>query len=200
MLLIAGLLSATACNNEQTNKAENMVDTVAARVDTMAHNVKEGTEKVVENVKDALNGNQDSNFVIKASIDNMAELKVLQAGWDHGSSKELKAHAKMMIADHKKLGAGMKEYAGKKGYVIPADDGGKGDDAVAKINKSTKGKDWDKAWADHMKSAHEDAISLFDKAQDNVKDAELKTMVTNALPTLRSHLDMMKDLQDKLGK
>ena len=197
-LLIASLLATAACNNEQTAKTENMADTVAARVDTMAKNVKQDAQNVANEVKDDLSGNVDSNFVVKASVANMTELKVLQAAWDNGTSKELKAHAKMMIADHKKLGTGMKAYATKKGYVIPDND--KSDDVLNNINKSSKGNDWDKAWVDHMVSAHEDAISLFEKGQNNVKDAELKTMITNALPTLHAHLDMMKQLQDKMGK
>ena len=199
-LLIAGLLSVTACNNSQTNQASNMVDSAAAKADTMAANVKTDVQNAASDVRDAMVHNPDSSFAVKAAATNMAELKVLQAGIDNGTGKDLKSHAKMMMADHKKLGAGMKAYADKKGYTLPADDGGKGDDAIAMINKSNKGADWDKAWVDHMVSAHEDCISMFEKGQKDVKDDELRTMITNALPTLHSHLDMMKGLQDKMGK
>lgn len=200
ILLVAGLLSVTACNDAQQNRAEDMADSAAAKVDNMAQDVKEGVQNATENVKDALNGNADSNFVVDATEINMAELKVLQAGINSGTNKDLKSHAKMMLADHKKLGDGVNAYAAKKGYRLPADDNGKGKDAIDKLNNEKKGADWDKAWVDHMVSAHEDAISRFEKGQNNVKDEELKTMITNALPTLRSHLDMMKQMQDKMGK
>jgi putative membrane protein len=189
MLLIAGLLSVTACNDAQNEKAENMADSAAAKV-----------ENVIDNAKDAMNGNADSNFVVDATRDNMAEIKSIQAGLDRGTNKELKMHAKMMMADHKKMGAEVTALSAKLGYPLPANDDGKGDDAVASIDKNNKGNDWDKAWVDHMVSAHEDAIRLFEKGQNNVKNDELKTMIANALPTLRSHLDMMKQMQDKLGK
>ena len=51
-----------------------------------------------------------------------------------------------------------------------------------------------------MISGHEDAISLFENNQNSVKDADLKALITDALPTLHSHLDMMKQLKDKLNK
>ncbi len=199
IFLFAALLSASACNNS-SDGTNSTADNVAAKVDTVANDIKQGAENAVNEVKNAIEGNPDSNFVVKATAANMEELKILQAGWDNGTDKELKGHAKMMIADHKKLGTKVKDYSGKKGYALPADDNGKGDDAVASLNKKTKGKDWDKAWVDKMVDGHNDAISLFEKYQDKVKDADLKNMITNTLPTLHSHLDMMKKMQDKLGK
>ena len=53
-------------------------------------------------------------------------------------------------------------------------------------------------WTDEMVDAHEKTISRFESAQKDVKDEELRTMITNTLPTLRSHLDMMKGLQAKM--
>lgn len=200
VLMMAGLLSATACNNADSNKAENMEDTATVKVENAMQDVKEGAQNAAAGVKDALNGNQDSNFVVKATKTNMTELKVLQAGWDNGTNKELKGHAKMMIADHKKLGDKVKAYAAKKNYALPDNDGGDGDETVAKLNKNTKGAEWDKAWVDHMVSAHEDAIKMFETASNDVKDADLKALATDALPTLRSHLDMMKQMQDKMKK
>ncbi len=202
ILLVAALLTAGACNNSgsSTTSTTDSSSTVSARMDTAMKDVKQGAENAANDVKNAIDGNPDSNFVVKATVANMEELKVLQAGWDNGTDKELKAHAKMMIADHKKLGAKVKDYSGKKSYTLPDNDGGKGDDDLTALNKNTKGKDWDKAWVDKMVDGHNDAISLFEKYQDKVKDPDLKSMITDALPTLHSHLDMMKQLQDKMGK
>jgi len=200
MLLAAGMLSLAACSDAQQEKAENTADSAANKMENAAENVKEGVQNAVDNAKDAMNGNADSNFVVDAAKTNMAELKVLQAGLDNGTSKELKNHARMMMNDHNKMGAAVKAWSAKMNYPLPADDNGKGDEVVKDLGKNTKGKDWDKAWVDHMVSAHKDAISLFEKGQNNVKNDELKTLITNTLPTLRAHLDMMQQMQDKMGK
>ena len=147
-----------------------------------------------------MNGNPDSSFVVKAAATNNAELKILQAGIDNGTDKELKAHARMMMADHKKLGEKVKAYADKKGYPLPDGDNGKADDEMAKLNQTAKGSDWDKEWVNHMVSAHQDAIDMFENGKMNVKDDDLRLIISGALPTLHSHLDMMKGLQDKMGK
>ena len=114
ILLMSGVLSISACNDEQNNKAQNVADNISVKIDTAVADVKQGISNVASKVGIALAGNPDSNFVVKAGIDNNKELRLLQSGMDNGSSKELRDHAKMMIADHKKLGDGLKEYAAKK--------------------------------------------------------------------------------------
>jgi putative membrane protein len=201
-ILIASLFFASACGNGNNagNGAQNAMDTMAAKADTAMDHVKNDAQAAAGAVEGAVNKNEDSDFVVKAALTNNAELKVLQAGIDNGTGKEVNAHARMMIADHKKLGEKVKAYATKKGYTLPDGDNGKGDDVIATLNKSNKGADWDKAWVDHMVSAHKDAIDMFERGQAGVKDDELKNIIAGALPTLHSHLDMMQKLQDKLGK
>ncbi len=200
ILLMSGVLSISACNDEQNNKAQNVADNISVKIDTAVADVKQGISNVASKVGIALAGNPDSNFVVKAGIDNNKELRLLQSGMDNGSSKELRDHAKMMIADHKKLGDGLKEYAAKKGYILIDGDHGKADEELATLNRKTKGDKWDKEWVDALTSGHKDAIELFENNKDKVKDPELKSMIIGTLPTIRSHYDMMKGMQDKMGK
>lgn len=199
-ILIAGLLAISSCGNADNSKTETTIDSMKASADTAVDNIKKGAQNMADKVNDALTKDTDSDFVVKAALTNNAELKVLQAGLERGTDKELKSHAKMMMADHKAMGAKVKDYASKKGYVLPQGDDGKSDDVLGKLNNNSKGKDWDKAWAEHMVSAHEDAVSMFENEEKNAKDNELKNIVSGALPTLRSHLDMMKALKDKLSR
>ena len=200
-LMLAGVVSLSACGSSNSSSSStDSSSTTMAKVDTAVNHAGQSVENATGNVKEAVMGNPDSNFVVKAAIDNAMELKVLQAGVDKGTNKDLKSHAKMMITDHKKLGAKVKAYADKKGYVLPADDNGKADDALASIDKNSAGADWDKAWVNKVTDAHKDAVSLFEQNENDTKDPELKSLITDALPTLRNHLDMMKGMQDKMGK
>lgn len=194
-IILTGIIFINSCGNSNTgNNAQNMADSAMAKVDTAAKEIKQGAENLVNN------GNPDSNFVVKAALTNNAELRILQAGLDNGTNKELKMHARMMIADHKTMGKTVKAYSTKKGYTLPDTDNGKADDELAKLGQKAKGADWDKEWVDHMVSAHKDCIDMFESGKNNAKDAELKTIIDSALPILHSHLDMMKQLQDKMGK
>jgi len=198
-LMIAGMLSICACNNS-TSKSSSANDSssVTAQVDTAVNHAERDAKNAANEVKDAVMGNADSNFIVKASTDNAMELKVMQAGLSKGTSKELKAHARMMIADHKKLGDKIRAYADKRSFPLPMDDNGKADDALASLDKNTTGAEWDKAWVNKIADAHQDAIKMFEKEADNTKDAELKTLIADALPKFRSHYDMMKMMLDKM--
>lgn len=137
--------------------------------------------------------NKDADFVNDAVTSNAKEMAWLQAGIDNGG-KDVKDDAKTMMKDHKDLADKMKDYASKKNITLPADQDYSKD--VDMGNK--KGKDWDKAWTDKMVDEHQKTIDKFQKAQNDVTDPDLKTIITNTLPTLQKHLDMCKQLQGKM--
>jgi putative membrane protein len=198
-LSICALLGATSCNNAG-NKTTGSSDTVSTTttMDSSA-NAAPPAQSIASEARDAMVHNPDSNFVVKATMANLEEMALIQAGMEKSASSELKAHAKMMMADHKKLGEKVKAYSAKMNYVLPDNDGGKSADDMSKLG-SNKGADWDKAWTDMMVDKHIDAISMFEKGQMDVKDGMLKSMIGDALPTLHKHLDMMKMMQDKMKK
>lgn len=189
-LLFVMTVTFSACSNETTTSTETTTDTTTT--------LKEGAENTMENVKDAMNGNQDSDFVVSAIRFNITELRILQAGLDNGTSNEVKSHAKMMIADHKKLGSAIERYSSSKNYSLPPTDEGKGDEEIADLNKKNRGADWDKAWVLEIIDAHDDAIEKFEKGRDNVKDSALKLIIIDALPKLRAHKNMMETTKDKM--
>ena len=102
-----------------------------------------------------------------------------------------------MMDDHKKLGDDVAAYIASKNLTLNDVDTS---DMDNDLNDKPAGRDFDKAWADKMVKDHEKVIDLFEDAQDDVNDAELKTMISNAIPKLKSHLDMAKQLQEKLDK
>ncbi len=129
------------------------------------------------------------NFLVPA---NEKEIEWINAGINHGSTKELKDHAKMMLADHKKLGEQVSALLAKKQLAKPSPD----TTSISIMN--LKGKEWDKAWADKMVADHEDLLSKLTNAETTVKNAELKALATSAKPTVQLHLDMAKSVQGKL--
>lgn len=180
-ILSASLL--TACNSETSNKME-------AEADTLGNNI----EAAVENVGDNM-GDNDTTFVRDAVKMNKMELAMLELGTKMGTDAELKKHAKMMIADHEKLGNKVAAFATKAGIRL--------DDIATEELKpmdEPKGSKWDEEWLEDMKDAHKKTISEFEDAQDDVKDAELKGIIAEALPTLRAHLDMVTKMEEAKDK
>ena len=193
LLAIAGMaLGLTACSDNDANKATDTIDHAV-------YNAGNAAEKAVKDVRDAVDGNIDSNFVVKAILLNNKAMILLQAGIDNGSNGEIATDARTMLDHHKELGDRLTQYADKAKYPYPHGDRGRADDDLASVNKKARGSDWDKAWTDDMVDTHKDEVSACEKGRDNVKDPSLKALIIDILPTYRNHLDMMKNLKDKLN-
>jgi len=176
-----------SCSDSTENKMENSADSLAAKMEN-------GIDNLGNRVDSALNKNADEDFLSDAVEANTLELRALMIGKERGS-KEVKSHATHMIADHKKLGNDVMDYVKKKNVNLTDVDTNETSDD---LRDKAAGTEFDKAFADKMVSDHEKVIDLFEDAQDDVQDPELKTMITNALPKLKSHLDMSKKMQEKM--
>lgn len=176
-----------SCSSTTTEKVENEADTLAGKV--------ENAVDKLESKVDSMGKGEDKDFVRDAVEANEKELKILADGQKLGTSKELKDAAKKMAADHEKLGKQMKDYASKKNITLDQDAHEMNHDIDGK-----KGTEWDKNWVDHMVEMHEKDVKDFEDAMDDVDDMELKTMISDALPVLRAHLDMAKALQARMSK
>jgi putative membrane protein len=181
---LASVFLVASCDSTTTEKVEEKMDTLGNKVENAADDLR--------NRIDSMDKDDDADFVQDAVKANNMELHMLAEGRTHGTNAEVKSTAKKMEADHKKLGAKLKDYAAKKNITVDTADHEMDD-------KVTKGAAWDKEWADDMVSEHEKAVKDFEDAQDDVEDAELKSMIADALPTLREHLESAKKLQAKLS-
>jgi len=193
--LLAGCavtLSVYSCGNGSSSTSTSDSTSMTSKIDTVMQNAKNAVDTGIKDVKQAFQGNVDSNFVCDVYAANWGEINMLQNGIDKGTDATLKKDAKHMIADHKKLSEWLKDYASKNNYVLPTSADDMGD-----ISANT-GKDWDKAWADKMVDGHKKTIDKFESNQDKVKNPDLKAKIVATLPTLHMHLDMVQQLDDKL--
>jgi putative membrane protein len=183
-LIFAGALMMASCDSATSEKVEE-------KVDTMASNIGAAVDSLGNNDAD-----DDADFVQDVTRSNAMELHMLAQGRTMGTNAELKSAAKKMETDHKKLASEMREYAAKKNIALDTADMDHHDDAA----DDKKGVEWDKEWIDDMVEDHEKDIKKFEDAENDVKDPELKAMITKTLPILREHLEMSKKLQEKLNK
>jgi putative membrane protein len=101
-------------------------------------------------------------------------------------NSECSSLAQMMVADHTAANAELQELAAKKGVTLPEDKPEYGEKWAKKTS------DLDEDYLKEMKSDHEDAIELFEKASKS-DDPDIAAFATKTLPTLRHHLSMVVD-------
>jgi putative membrane protein len=193
-LILAGALSLAvySCNNETREEAKTDADATKMGMQD-AKDTAEATNNAVMSTPQQ----NDAEFVTEVAAANMAEMNVQKSALAHGTSKDVKDNAKHMQADHKKLADELTAYAKANNITLPGDADNDKKADLAEMEKK-KGKDYDKAYADHIVDAHEKLIKKFENNEGKRTDAALNKWVADNLPTLRTHLDMAKALESKM--
>ncbi len=94
---------------------------------------------------------------------------------------------KMMEDEHTKALKDLKTLAAKKQITIPSALTNDGKDANEKL-KNKFGVEFDNEYCDMMVKGHKDAISKFEKASIDSKDADIQSWAATTLISLKIHL------------
>lgn len=135
------------------------------------------------------------NFWSNAARGGMAEVELAKLALQKSTNADVKKFAQTMITDHTKANDELKALAAKKSVTLPTDLGSH-KSTLDDLNGKT-GADFDKAYVEAMVDDHETDVDLFEDNTDN-SDADIKAFTTKTLPTLKSHLQMIKDIQAKM--
>lgn len=140
-----------------------------------------------------------SDFAVKAADAGMKEIALGKIAQEKGMNPQVKAFGEQMVADHSKAADELKAIASAKNITLPDSVGVDYKKSIDDIAKKS-GKDFDKAYLNEMVKDHNDAVDLFQKASNDVSDAELKAFAAKTLPTLQAHQEHVKALDSTLKK
>lgn len=188
LLFVGCICIFSACNSGTTK--EDTVDSAKDVNDSMMSNDTSNMTPAAP-VTEA-----DANWAVDVANAGMTEVELSKVAKDKATSQRLKDFANMMVTDHTNAGDQLKQLAATKNITLPAalsDDSQKNLD---KLNKKT-GSDFDKTYTDMMLKDHKDAVDKFQKASNDLTDADLKNFATQTLPTLQMHLDSIKAIGGK---
>jgi putative membrane protein len=133
-------------------------------------------------------------FIKHAADANMTEIKLGNVAQDNGQSQEVKDFGQRMIKDHGNAEDQLKPIAQKLNVDIPDQVSAEHQKTIDHLS-SLKGDEFDKAYAKAMVKDHKKVIAMFERAESNVKDADLKKFAKDTLPILHEHLEMAEKLQ-----
>ncbi|MBG9378139.1 DUF4142 domain-containing protein [Panacibacter sp. DH6] len=137
-----------------------------------------------------------ADFAVEAASGGMMEVELGKLAQEKAADQRVKDFGAMMVKDHSAANDKLKAIATAKNITLPAEMGDKHKKHVEDLAKKT-GKDFDKAYMDMMVDDHEEDVKKFEDAAEKCKDADLKAFATETLPTLRTHLDAAKAIDDK---
>ncbi|HEX6600982.1 MAG TPA: DUF4142 domain-containing protein [Gemmatimonadaceae bacterium] len=144
----------------------------------------------------------DANIVAVVDEANMADSASGSVAATKGTNAEVKSFGRDMMRDHHALRKMGQDLAKKLNVTPqpPANDSSEARDKawVDSLQAMPKGTAFDKAYIDHEVGAHTQVLSTLHTAQNAAQNAELKDLITKAIPTIESHLKKAQDIQSKL--
>lgn len=139
----------------------------------------------------------DSTFMTRAASDGMAEVGMGQLALEKSSEASVKQLAQRIVDDHTKANDQLRALAQAKQVTLPT---APGEEAQQSANdlKARDAKKFDESWAATMVKDHQKAVALFTAEAGRTQDAEVRAFVQATLPTLKTHLELARQLQDQL--
>jgi len=135
----------------------------------------------------------DAKFAVEAANGGMAEVALSKIAEEKATDPKVKEFAKQMVKDHSKANDELKTLAASKNITLPSAPNEEKQKAAADLG-SMSGSDFDKAYISQMKKDHDQTVKLFEDAQKDVKDTELKAFIDKTLPVIKAHAEHVKSL------
>ena len=127
-----------------------------------------------------------ANFVAMAAMGGMKEVETGKQAEQKADNSRVRAFAAMMVRDHTKSNAELKQVAAASKIPMP-----KMPANMMHMHKlpGVKGKLFDQEYMTMMVADHQKTIALFERAVGNVQDQGIKAFAEKTLPVLKMHLD-----------
>ena len=145
---------------------------------------------------------KDLTFIKNAAKGGKMEVDLGKFAAEKAANDDVKKFGQRMVDDHSKAGDQLKKMAEGKGIDLKDSNDQAQKEGQEKMDKLSKlsGPAFDKAYMDDMVEDHEKDVKEFEDAANSAMDPDVKFWASSTLPTLRDHLKMAKETQDKLKK
>jgi putative membrane protein len=186
--LIVAACAFQACQN--ANKNSNDADSLSNAMVDSANMAVQDTG--------GINNNDTSSFMHKAAIGGMMEVELGNLAQKQASNAQVREFGAMMVKDHSKANAELKNIADMKKIMLPTTYPEKEQKHIDAM-KNMKGAEFDKHYMSMMVDDHEKDISLF-KAATKDNDTSISKFATKTLPVLVTHHKRATTINSSLKK
>lgn len=140
-----------------------------------------------------------SDFMTQAASNGMLEVEAGRLAQQKGLMQEVKSYGQTMVNDHTKANDQLKTLASQLNITLPGSMSQEHMDQLKNL-QGLNGAEFDREYMELMVSSHENAVSIFEDASNNMENAEVKSFATTTLPVLRQHLDRANQLNEAMQK
>jgi len=128
-------------------------------------------------------------FINKAAAGGMFEVESSKIAQDKVSDQSVKDFAQKMIVDHGAANAKLETIAGEQKLKVPGEPDAQHKAELDKLQQAEA--PLDQPYVEAQRTAHADAVNLFEAYAKDGDNATLKSFAQETLPTLKMHKDMI---------
>ncbi len=140
----------------------------------------------------------DLAFMNDAAPGGLAEVELGRMATERAASAEIKQFAQQMVTDHSNVGEKLKTLAQQKTVTLPTEILPQAKQTKEKLVKLS-GHEFDQAYVRAMVEMHEKDVAAFDGVAKNGTDADVKAFAAETLPTLKHHLQMIREMAKSMN-
>jgi putative membrane protein len=137
----------------------------------------------------------DASFTQDMLSSSAVEIELARIAFVRAQSSDVRAFARQMLDDHRQLAIKLDNFALMRGYVVPWQIPPEGANAIDRM-RTIDTASFDRAYMDEMVAAHENALAQFETQAASSR--ETASIASEAVPTVRHHLEMARDVRAKL--
>jgi putative membrane protein len=134
---------------------------------------------------------------------NAAEIGTSELAQERAASSQVKSYANDMIKEHRQMQKQADQLAQKNNMT--AQPAGKADQmqqmmtATVDSLKALKGAEFDQRYMAFQVQSHQMTLTNLQNFQNQAQNADLKAMITKAIPAVQGHLERAQKIQSSLG-
>ncbi|MEO5675232.1 MAG: DUF4142 domain-containing protein [Chitinophagales bacterium] len=168
--------------------------------DTGPKESKEVAEDQNDEKFDTHSKEKDAQLMVDLVAAQYREIRLSKYAQMKSSNADVKGMADMMVTDHTAMLGSLQSLATQKSISVPNEDSTMVNNKIDNW-KDDKPMEFDKEWTNEMVSMHKDDVDKMQNAvNDNDCDADIKNLLNSSLPTVRTHLDKLNQMDEMMDK
>ena len=184
LLLTLALALAVGCNQNRAGNASPSSGSNPS-ADTTATNDNSAASQSSTSAKLS---DDEKQLLQKISDANKAEIEMGQLAQSNASSPKVKDLGQKLVDDHTQNNQQLQQIAQQKGVHLQDEE--KPDEQSGKMKfEKMKGAQFDKAFLQHERDDHAKLLKELQAKQDQVKDPDVKSFVSQTITAVQQHLD-----------
>jgi putative membrane protein len=142
--------------------------------------------------------NVDREFIDEMIADGNAEVELGRLVQQKSKNREVREFAAMMIEDHTKAGAELKQVAASANVTPMGDKHAEDHNDLRERLGKLSGAEFDREYIKAMVDDHQEAVDAVEDKADGADNDHVKQWAATTLPILKKHLEQAKQIQEKL--